>query len=417
MNFYTRIQTKAAKQLKIVAYFIAFPNWVVVQNISFFILLLFYGTASRHYVRGFAIRGIMSLVATLVFVGATCSVIGAGIKYGHEYFIYSIRLLPNYLYWATTVIFLGNLTLKFINVLDLYRMFLYGLISLIITFFFLDPILKNIPIYNGSSDNSFAFLLILFSPMSVAYIQEKRKNLFYSILFTISITMVGFLSGSRSGSLLALSGCILVLSLSSWVRVAITSFIIAFIAIAVPYIKDNQTVKTTIHSLNERTYNLIYDTESTLTSDQSFLIRLAMIEKGLELFKDNTLTGVGIGNFGKTKVDLEFEFEGGDLISQKEEKLGSGISAHNSYISFLAEGGLLLFIPYVFLMFYPIFYFITRFNSIKSYEKAIFISIIFMCIHSWFISAMLNIFGWFVLGIANSIILYKNDPIKIQPKD
>lgn len=408
MDFYRRVQQRAGKQLKLTAYFIAFPNWVIVQNISFFILILFYHTSSKHYVRGFTIRSIMSFVALLVFVGATCSAIGAGIKYGSDYFYYSFKLLPNYLYWATTVIFIGNLALQFLSLQDLYKSFFWGLISLIFTYFLFDPIFELIPFYNGASDNSFAFLLILFSPMATAYVQQTRKNLPLTFIFILFVTIIGFLSGSRSGSLLTLAGSLLVISIETWGRTVITLFSILFLVVAAPYLKESQSIKQAIFGLNERTYNIIYETDETLNTDFSYLTRLAMVEKGLELFSQNPITGVGIGNFGKTKVDLDFEFEGGELIAHKDEILETGVSAHNSYISILAEGGLLLFLPFIFLMLYPTVYFFSNFNSINTYEKAIFISIIFMCIHAWFISAMLNIFGWFVLGIANSYIIHKN---------
>jgi hypothetical protein len=62
-------------------------------------------------------------------------------------------------------------------------------------------------------------------------------------------------------------------------------------------------------------------------------------------------------------------------------------------------------------MFYPLVYFVINFNLIDESDKAVFISILFMCIHAWFISAMLNAFGWFVLGLANSYIIYHKNKI------
>jgi O-antigen ligase len=407
MNFYTRIQKKAAKQLKLVAYFMAFPNWVIVQNISFFLLILFYKTSSHYYTRSFNIKGIMSIAAVLFFIGAVVSVIGAGLHYGLDYFFYSLRVLPNYLYWALIIILIGNLGLTFLKLKDLYQSFFWGLISLVITYFILDPILDFIPFYNASSGNSFAFLLILFSPMATAYIHYAQRKIGYTIMFILFVTLAGFLSGSRSGSILTLAGCFFTLALETWSKTLLSLILFAFMLLLIPNLKENHTIKNTIFKLNERTFNLIYETEETLNTDFSYLTRLAMLEKGLELFEQNVISGVGIGNFGRTKVELDFSFEGGELISSKSNLLESGVSAHNSYISFLAEGGILLFIPFLFLVLYPIGYFIINFNSILTHEKAIFISIIFMCIHVWFISAMLNVFGWFVLGVANSYIIKK----------
>jgi O-antigen ligase len=177
--------------------------------------------------------------------------------------------------------------------------------------------------------------------------------------------------------------------------------------VALPEIKENQFVKQGIYKLNERTYELVYNTDNTLKTDRSYLTRLAMQEKGLNLFKENPITGVGLGNFHKTKGEIDYEFDGAELLENKDDFLSEGTSAHNSYISFLSEGGILVFIPFLFLLLYPIFYFLINFSRIEKHEKAIFISVIFMAIHSWFIVGMANVFGWFILGIVNSYIIHK----------
>ncbi len=215
------------------------------------------------------------------------------------------------------------------------------------------------------------------------------------------------MSGSRSGSILALSGAVLTVVMQNWVRMFIALFILVFITVAAPQILESNAFKSTILSLNKRTYNLIYSTDETLATDQSYLIRLAMIEKGLNIFEKNPIEGIGINNFSKVTGEIDFNFEGAEIIESKEEILKEGISAHNSYISFLAEGGLLLFIPMILLIFYPIIYFAFNFTNILEYEKAIFISMIFIAIHSWFISGLLNVYTWFVIGIINSYIIYK----------
>jgi O-antigen ligase len=405
MNFYTRTQTKAAKQLKIVAYFIAFPNWVVLQNISLYFILIFYKTISEREKKIFALKSTMSIAAFFIGVGAFFSVIGAGFKFGETYFLYSLRILPNYFYWSIIVVFIGNQGLKFLKIEEIYKSIFFGLVSLIITFFVFDPIFDYLPFYNGSSENSFAFLLILFSPIATSYIYHTYRSNFYTILFILFITLAGFLSGSRSGSLLTLAGCLLTISFESRTKTLLTIVLSIVFIIVAPNVKDNTSIKNIIFKLNERTFNLIYLTDETLKTDFSYLTRLAMVEKGLDIFGNNIMSGVGIGNFGKTKGELDFLFEGGELISRKSELLETGVSAHNSYISFLAEGGVLLFLPFIFLILYPIGYFLINFNKIPHIQKSIYISVIFMSIHIWFISAMLNVFAWFVLGLVNACII------------
>jgi O-antigen ligase len=351
----------------------------------------------------------MSFAAILMVIGAIASTIGAGINQGQEMFLNSMAILPNYIYWGVIVVTIGNSALKTTGLLEIYKMFFWGLVATMATYYSIGSYLSGFPLYRRLSPNSFAFILILFSPMATVYLNETKKNGVYTLLFVIMVMLAGFLSGSRTGSLLAVTGSLLALSLNNWLRILLVVFFAAFIGISAPQILSSPLVKSGIHGLNERTYELIYSTDETLSTDRSYLTRLAMIEKGLNIFNDHPIEGVGVNNFTRVVGEIDFNFEGSEYIEGKEDTLSEGLSAHNSYISFLAEGGLLLFIPMLILLFYPTVYFISNFNQIKNYEKAIFISIIFMSIHSWFISGLLNVFGWFVLGIVNSYIINKNN--------
>ncbi|MCC7532438.1 MAG: O-antigen ligase family protein [Bacteroidia bacterium] len=407
MFYYEKIKKSAGKKLEWAAFLMAYPFWVIVQNISFFVMISFYMTASRYYVKLFRVGSLMSIAAFIMIIAAIISSIGAEIKLTHELFLNTFTVLPNYIYWATLVIGIGNIGFKVIKVFELYKMIYWGVICSIISYHLFNPILDIIPLYNTPSPNSFAFTLIIFGPIATAYLYEKKKNLIYTICFILIVTLAGFMSGSRSGSILTLVGCLSVLSLKSWTNMLMVAFLGIFLNIAAPQVIENPKVKNLILNLNERTYSLIYETDETLETDRSFLTRLALIEKGMSIFKEHPITGVGIGNYTKVEFDIQFNFEGGQFLERKEESIAIGTSAHNSYINFLSEGGILLLLPIVFMMFYPIFYFITKFNQIKGIDKAIFIGIILMCIHSWFISGMLNVYAWFLVGIANSYIIYK----------
>jgi O-antigen ligase len=218
--------------------------------------------------------------------------------------------------------------------------------------------------------------------------------------------LAGFLSGSRSASLLTGGGALIVISINNWLKIIGVLSLGIFAYVALPQVIENPAVKKTVFQLNERTYDLLYSTEETFSTDRSYLTRVAMINKGLNLFESSPIAGIGIGNFQRTHGNIDFSFEGGEFLESRYENLENRISAHNSYISFLSEGGLLMFIPMILLMFYPLIYFIINFNSINQYDKAIFVSIIFMCIHAYFIVGMVNVYAWFLIGIANSYIIY-----------
>jgi O-antigen ligase len=407
MFYYERIKKSAEKKLELAAFLMAYPFWIIVQNISFFVMISFYMTASKYSVKLFRVGSSMSIAAALMAIAVIVSVVGAQIKLGHDFFINTLEVLPNYIYWSTLVIGIGNIAFKVTNIERLYKAIFWGTIFTIFSYHLLSPLLGFLPIYRNPSQNSFAFTLIIFGPIATSYLHNFKKNTLLTVSFIVLATIAGFLSGSRSGSLLTLLGCFSVLAINSWINMTIVSFMGIFLFFAAPQILENPSVKNTIRGLNERTYTLLYETEETLETDRSYLTRLALIEKGMSIFKEHPITGVGVGNFTKVTFDIQFDFEGGQYLESKEETIAKGTSAHNSYINFLSEGGLLLLLPIIYLMFYPIFYFITRFNRIKGEEQAMFIGVIVMCIHSWFISGMLNVYAWFLLAIVNSYIIYK----------
>jgi O-antigen ligase len=385
----------------------AYPFWTIVQNVSFFFIIAFYITSSRFYNNLFRVGSLISIAACFLMLGAVISTIASGFNQDFSNFSFSLSVLPNYLYWGVLIILLGNTVFKIVTPEQLYKVFFFATAASTITYFFLHPIFDIIPFYRTISPNNYAFVLIIFAPMCTAYVQQRYKNPVVTLLLILVITLCGFLSGSRSASILAGMGGLLVLAINSWLRIIIISFVGLFVYIAAPQILESPEVKQTVFNLNERTYDLIYKTDETFATDRSYLTRVAMIEKGVKLFQSSPVVGIGIGNFQRTQQDIDFDFEGGEFLESKYESLETAISAHNSYISFLSEGGVLLFIPMIFLMFYPLFYFVLNFNAIPYSDKAIFISILFMCIHAWFIVGMVNVYGWFIIGIANSYIIYR----------
>ncbi|MBP9185556.1 MAG: O-antigen ligase family protein [Bacteroidia bacterium] len=361
------------------------------------------------------VRGAMAFGSILFMIGAITSTIGAGINLGYEYFELAIKVLPNYLYWGFLVLTLGNLALKTVQLDQIYKMIFYGLVASCLSFFLLKPILEGLPFFRNVTQNNFAFILISFGPMGVYYVQLKWRNGFYTILAILGISFCGIISGSRSGSLLVFLGCALAVSIESWLKIMILAFLGFVLYLITPQLLSSPSIKMEIYNLNERTYDLLYETDATLATDRSFLTRLAMIEKGLNIFEEYPIAGIGIGNFSSKSFDIDFEFEGSEYIEGKEEQLESKTNPHNSYISFLSEGGLVLFIPAIFLMFYPIGFFITHYNKLSGTEKALFIGVLFMCIHAWFIAGMINVYGWFLLGITNALIQSKNDSRILLP--
>jgi len=130
---------------------------------------------------------------------------------------------------------------------------------------------------------------------------------------------------------------------------------------------------------------------------------LAQIEKSLLIFEKYPFSGIGLNNFTNYKVRLPGNFEGSEFVIHKN-KIDQK-SAHNSYIGFMAEGGLVVIVPFVLLLLYLIIWFFVKLSKLKPEDKPIFIAIIHMGIHLYFIYAILNVFAWFLIGLGCMLIV------------
>ena len=407
------IQT-LSKPLLFATFFMAFPVFTVVQNISFFFLAYFFYKINAITPQLLKAKSIMGITGIFLIIGAFMSTLKSGLYFGTESFYTSIKVLPNYTYWGLLIIFVGNVFFRFVSFEHLGKMVFWGVCANVAGRFIFYPILNILPFYNGGSQNGFAFQLIIFAPIATSYLHDKYSNYFYTFIFIGLISLSGALSGSRSASIMVLLGSTASVYLGNFIQLSITTFLAILASFVIPSLIESPQVKKIVQQLNPRTYELLYETENTLKTDRSYLTRLAMIEKGLNIFEDHPISGIGIGNFMATEYEIDFKFEGSEFIETKEDEL-MHTNSHNSYISFLSEGGILLFIPLMLLLFLPIYFFFTHYFTIPNVHKGLFIGIIFMSIHSWFIAGMVNVMGWFILGIANAYMInFKRFKIKTE---
>ncbi len=394
------------KRLMWYAFFMACPFLIIVFNISFFIFpLLFFG-----YIRGIGLGSFLSkpiqFYAIAFGIGAIISIanipedpFGLALERG-------LAVLPNYIYWSILVTFLIAVRAR-LNYFIIYRAIFLGLSFSILYYYFLQHIgLLQIPIFKMFTQNGFSFLLVCFTPVSVYFFKQyygRRKAIILAILYVLA----AFLSDSRAGAVLVTFGGFSVLFID---KLKIGRAIVLLLAMLIfgPYFLQIEMVGDLIRNLNEGTYNLIYHSDLVFMEDRSYLIRQAMVEKGLILFQENMYTGIGLNNFVVSEVDFIGDFEGAKYVVTKDDI--NSISSHNSYINIIAEGGLFLAVPFVLIMGSIVLFFLLYFDRISSFFKPVFIGIICMSIHFYFVTAVVNVFAWFLIGVASAIIyLPKND--------
>lgn len=399
-----RIQNRWDKLIYWYTFFMAFPAIVILQNVSIYIFIAISLMLIQYKKNLFDLRQPIQWIALLFGVGSILSAINIPDHFSIENTWRSLAVLPNYLYWALLIMVLCTNREK-ININHTYKAIFWGVILSIIYFFILQRIgVRIIPIFKKYSQNIFAFVLICFSPIASYYVL-KKYGFKQAVIFLLLITLSGFLSGSRSGSLLAMSGSFFSIVLPQF-KLKHVIILLSFFSIIAIGLFSTKPVQNVIFQLNPRTHDLIYNRSSVLINDRSYLTRVAMIQKGIKLFKQYPLSGVGINNFTYTSVQLTNSFKGAEYVTSKAEI--NEMSAHNSYIGILAEGGLLSFIPFVLLLIINILYFIFRYNHIPESYKPFYISVLFMSIHLYFIMAIVNVFAWFIIGLASALIYRKH---------
>lgn len=382
------------------AFLMAFPVILIIQNISIFVFpFLFFGMYSLSG-KVFTLRYGIQFIALAFGIGAIISVLNIPESMPVNSLSRALSVLPNYLYWVVLILFLTTQK-RWLRMDAVYEGVFWGVLFSVIYFYFFQSFLTAIPIFKPLPQNTFAFLLICYTPIVVWY-TWYRFGFWGAFLVLVGLTLSGFLSGSRSGSLLTLSGGALTLLLNRKNFGSIYVFGLIGYIVVVSMI-DTKLVRDLVFSLNQRTYKLIYDREKTLQEDRSYLVRLAQIEKSLIIFNKYPWTGIGLNNFTNYEVKLPGNFKGAEFVINKKNM--DKKSAHNSYIGFLAEGGLLLTIPFILLLLYCVFWYFVSIRKLQSEYHAIFIGVIHMGIHLYFIYAILNVFAWFLIGLACFVIV------------
>ena len=378
------------------AFFMAFPVVLIAgRHITMYIFLLIFFTHNYKFLR---VNSKLTLLALFFAIGSIVSVANTFNLDGVS-ITKSLIVLPNYIYWSVIVISLINLK-EIIHIEKVSKYISYGLMFLI-GFFIIQPYLSDFSriIFNRVTLNNFSFLLICFAPPALVYIFHYRRNKKLGILIFLICMFFLISNGRRSGTVLVLVPALLALNLPKIDIRRLRNGIISILAVIV--LLNTSFTKNTIKSSNTRIYNLIYENNNILSSDVSYLVRRLQIEKALIIFKKNPMTGIGLNNWGDYRVNFTGDFEGSEYVIKKKEM--DKKSAHNSYVSLLAEGGLLLIIPFLLIVLLNMRDFIKKYNLRSQIENAYYWSFIAMLIHLYFISAIVNVYCWFLIGIVSMI--------------
>ncbi len=391
------IDTKTIEAINWYAFFMAFPAILILgQNISiFFFLIIVYKLFGK--INLFRLSNQVLYLPLLFSLGAIISVIDTNAVAENEY-SKGLAVLPNYIYWSLLVVMMTNIR-NIVKVESIAKYTMLGVITTIV-YYNVQPFLSSLQfIFNKLSPNSFSFILICVSAPCFIYLLKIKKSKWYAFGFLFISVFYLISEGRRAGTMLVFLPCMLALLFS---KIEVKKLIFGMLVFLTSFgLMQTQGAEDLVKSLNPRIYSLLYESENIITEDRSYLVRRLQVEKALLIFREHPMTGIGLNNYSNYSVEFEGNFEGAEYVISKAAM--SEKSSHNSYVSLLAEGGLILILPLIGLFLFNLFHFIKSYNSRPQIENAYYWSFCAMCIHLYFITGIVNIYAWFLISIVTML--------------
>jgi O-antigen ligase len=380
-------------------FLMVFPTILLLFNVSVYLFIFVWQSFKDKYKFNLSLKPVESKIILFFLIGTTVSLFDIWtLNQGWDRVELGLRVLPNYIYWTVLLIFLIR-HFQHIDLSLVTKATFFGMVLTLLYFFV--PIfryLDKLDIFKGLPQNAVSFLMLSYVPLALVFVR-KNFGMTAFVLAGVIFSALALQTGSRSGAILVTAGCLMMLIYFSKSNLVWSMLLLAAVFVIVAT-TAKQSLEAAIQKLTPRTHTLIYDRDRVLSSDPSYLSRVAILRKGAAIFEESRWTGVGINNFTQYKTDISYNFAGGDLI-EHDDKYIQRASAHNSYLSILAETGLLGFIPFI------LFLLLITFKLLRNLIRvgfdpigaALLTGLTCMLVHLYFISAILNVFTWFFFGL------------------
>lgn len=345
------------------------------------------------------------LLAVLIWLGIFLSttangLLSHGVNINSDGFVYLIR----YLYWILVFIIVAYFGNQAALPEKLSSILAWSVLLLALMRWGEVLIYGNFGAWSGTrllTQNAYGFQFSTFSPFVLIKVFQAKSRKKLSWIFALLVVWGAAAVNSSRGS---------------WVAIGIglaVSFLIIFFSkprkffggfLAVMMVMVGGVVAWNYMPKAAEAIEKRLSTFQTLEEDKSYLIRQVMIQKGLRLFEESPLIGVGANRFTQTWTDITLP----EMLSYRSIEEFEKKNSHNSYIQFLAEFGLIGAIPLALLL----VILLVRGSKAahRSLRKnnmvplAFFVSFIQMSVHMWVITALTGTVTWFIYGMVTAII-------------
>jgi O-antigen ligase len=263
------------------------------------------------------------------------------------------------------------------------------------------------------SQNSYAVQYSTFLPFLFGALATSKKRIWWTVALVCCLAAV-LVNSSRTAW-----GTTLLTALIFLVTYAVINHRAGFaLTVAVLGVLSLVLIWSVIPARIVENVTRDYETFENLQGDKSWMIRRLQVQKAGDIFEDHPLLGVGPGQFRFQTVELGMP----DVLASRSAFEFNDVSAHNSYIQFLAEGGLLFTVPYVaFLLWLALAGFRASVNLLRRGEiwgLCLYASLAGMSVHFWTIAGLTTTGPWFLYG-ATAALIYQGrllrNPAAVKP--
>jgi len=252
------------------------------------------------------------------------------------------------------------------------------------------------------SQNDYGFGFSAFTPFATWLAVESRgwrKLPVVVAWLALLCAVIG--NGSRSSWITVALGLLLIALLAGLARaptalapttalLLLAALPVAVIWIAPPALRDPVVERSA--------------TWGRLDRDKPFLARQLLIRKGIALFQQNPLFGVGAGGFTESVVRLEIP----RTLSYRSIEAFNRKTPHNSYVKVLAETGLFgassLFCLLALLGWRGLPATLAQARHGETWAIPVFAGFVTMCVHFWTLSGHTGTAPWFLCGMLAGVI-------------
>jgi len=370
-----------------------------------FFFIAFYAIF-RSPARWFRTHQLWIIIAVFIWLGTFLSatlngLLSGGVDINSGGFLSIIRMAYWLLLFVVTIYFAGQY--KVITRVA----FILGIMAFVLGFLrWLEVLIfGNYGAWSGTrwmTQNTYGFLFSTFSPFLLVFILHYNgKKRFFSGLALLFLWAAAAINGSR-GSWVAIGVGLVIfllvlflthsrkfLGIFVWLSLMVGLAVVLFAGI--PQFSDAVITR--------------FDTFNSLEQDKSYMIRQLMNQKALRLFSESPVIGVGPTRFRLTSTELDIP----SILNYASQSHFDQKSAHNSYLAYLAETGLIGAIPFAILLMVLMIkgFAQTKWLTSKNqyWSLAIYLSFIQMSVHMWVITSLNNSGTWFIYGLAGAMIM------------